>query len=281
MNKDKQKTEAIQFASSSLLTRSVRWLRKPSAERNRLLLNKIKNVTTIPFYFSKSHLLNVFLAYQPDSHVFFNNHPEFYPLWNSFTNHNKINNAGDITRLWSFILNLKQVMSENIEGDFAELGVWRGNTASVLAYYASKNNRQLYLFDTFEGFNSKDIVGIDANKPMEFSNTSVNMVKEVIGENSGVCHFVKGYFPESIDNEHRTKKFAVVSLDCDLYEPMRAGLEFFYPLMPKGGLFLLHDYSSLFWDGSKKAIDEFCQMNQEYVILMPDKSGSVFIRKSK
>jgi hypothetical protein len=51
--------------------------------------------------------------------------------------------------------------------------------------------------------------------------------------------------------------------------------------MPCGALFLLHEYSSLYWAGSKKAIDEFCEENQEYVILMPDKSGSAFIRKSK
>ncbi len=51
--------------------------------------------------------------------------------------------------------------------------------------------------------------------------------------------------------------------------------------MSKGGLLLLHDYSSLYWNGSKKAIDEFCKVNREYVILMPDKSGSAFIRKSK
>jgi hypothetical protein len=107
------------------------------------------------------------------------------------------------------------------------------------------------------------------------------MVKEVIGKHSSVCDFVKGYFPESIAEAHRKKQYAVVSLDCDLYEPMKAGLDFFYPLMPKGGLFLLHDYSCLHWLGSKKAIDEFCHTTQEHVILMPDKSGSAFIRKSK
>jgi len=62
---------------------------------------------------------------------------------------------------------------------------------------------------------------------------------------------------------------------------MKAGLEFFYPRMSRGGILMLHDYSSLFWDGAKKAIDESCNKNGEYVVLMPDKSGSAFIRKSK
>jgi O-methyltransferase len=60
---------------------------------------------------------------------------------------------------------------------------------------------------------------------------------------------------------------------------MKAGLDFFYPRMPRGGLFLLHDYSSLCWPGAKQAVDEFCRATGENLLLMPDKSGSAFIRK--
>jgi hypothetical protein len=223
-----------------------------------------------------------FIAYQPDSHSMFHVHPEFDGLYEKFIKYNVNNNSGDVARLWSILLNCKQVMDEGIEGDFAELGVWRGNTAAILAYFAAHNKRELFLFDTYEGFSSKDIRGIDATKPENlFRDTSIEMVKEVIGEHSSVCHFEKGYFPDSVKLEHKTKKYSVVSLDCDLYEPTRAGLEFFYPMMPRGSIFLLHDYSSLHWAGSKKAIDEFCNKTNEYVILMPDKSGSAFIRRTR
>ena len=189
---------------------------------------------------------------------------------------------GDISRLWSFILNISQIIDENIQGDFAELGVWRGNTAAVLAHVAAKNDRQVYLFDTYEGFSEKDIKGIDGEKDVtSFNNTSIDVVKEVIGDDAKCCHFIKGYFPESVTEYHKSLTYAVVSLDCDLYEPMKAGLVFFYPLMPKGAIFLLHDYSSRQWAGAKLAIDEFCKETGEYIILMPDKSGSAFLRKSK
>jgi hypothetical protein len=208
-------------------------------------------------------------------------HDEFHTLFKSFTQYNKFNNAGDVTRLWALILNIKQILNYNISGDFAELGVWRGNTASVLAYYAVSSNRKVYLFDTYEGFDARDLEGVDKDKQMAFADTSLKIVKEVIGTSSEVCKFVKGYFPHTVTDEHRATTFSIVSIDCDLYEPMKAGLEFFYPLLSKGGLFLLHDYSSTLWDGSKKAIDEFCTKNEEYLILMPDKSGSAYIRKSK
>jgi hypothetical protein len=179
------------------------------------------------------------------------------------------------------MLNIKQVLGEGTEGDFAELGVWRGNTAAVLAHYAGINNRRVFLFDTFEGFQKNDLIGVDADKQLEFGNTSEDLVKGVIGAESRRCSFVKGHFPGTISQEHRQAKYAVVNLDCDLYEPMKAGLEFFYPRLSKGGLLVLHDYSSLFWEGARKAIDEFCRQSGELPVLLPDKSGSVFIRKTK
>lgn len=273
--KEKDKTNPCTIAS-----RTIRWLKKPSKERNKLLVQKLQNFSSIPFYFGKSYFQKIFIAYQPDSHISFNNHPEFVSLYNQFIKFNKTNNAGDLARLWSFILNIKQIIIEDIKGDFAELGVWHGNTAAILAYYANKYSRKVYLFDTYEGFNKKDLAGIDADKQMAFDDTSINLVKEVIGINVDACEFVKGYFPDSITDTHKSKKYSVVSLDCDLYEPMKAGLDFFYPLLSKGGVLLLHDYSSLWWEGSKKAIDEFCRKNNEYIILLPDKSGSAFIRKT-
>ncbi|HEX4958412.1 MAG TPA: TylF/MycF/NovP-related O-methyltransferase [Lacibacter sp.] len=247
----------------------------------RWLLLKFKSISMLPFILGKATFLKTYLTYHPDSYIQFGEHQEFKKLLHSFKKKNLINNSGDITRLWSFILNIKQVINENIPGDFAELGVWRGNTASILAHYAFVNNRRVYLFDTFEGFHKKDLKGIDADKKMSFSNTSVELVKNIIGGPASCCELVAGYFPDSVTEVHSNKTFAIVSIDCDLYEPMKAGLEFFYPLMPTGGIFLLHDYSSLYWEGAKKAIDDFCKQHHEYVILMPDKSGSAFIRKTQ
>ena len=236
-------------------------------------------------FFYKFGLFNFFdtsyIGYYPDSFSEFKAHQEFKILSKKFIKFNKRNNAGDISRLWAIILNVKQLLADEIEGNFAELGVWRGNTAAILAYYAKLSNKKVFLFDTFEGFSNKDLKDIDADKKIAFQNTNITLVKNVIGEDSEVCEFVKGYFPSSIKNKHRKEKFCLVSLDCDLYAPMKAGLEFFYPLMEKHGIFLLHDYSSLHWEGSKRAIDEFCEINNEKLSLIPDKSGSAFFRKNK
>jgi O-methyltransferase len=60
---------------------------------------------------------------------------------------------------------------------------------------------------------------------------------------------------------------------------MKAALEYFYPRLVPGGFFILHDYSSLYWDGAEKAIDEFLADKPERVMPIPDKSGTVVVRK--
>ncbi len=253
---------------------------RPKSEYKRIFLIKLSQLLALPVRLKKTKLLNIYLSLQPDSHTRFGSHPEFETLFTRFTKHNKYN-AGDLPRLWSFILNCKQIIGENIQGDFAEVGVWRGNTASVLKYYAEKASRKVYLFDTYEGFDSKDLKGVDANKSQNFADTSLGLVKEVLGAEYTDCYFVKGYFPESVTEVHSSNRYAIVSLDCDLYEPTKAGLNFFYERMSCGGIFFLHDYLSKHWSGVKKAVDEFCAERGEFIILVPDKSGSAFLRKTK
>ncbi len=173
------------------------------------------------------------------------------------------------------------MISEQVEGSFAELGVWRGNTAAILSDFASRNGREVFLFDTYSGFADGDLTEIDADKVAMFNNTSMEMARIIVGGNDKRCHLVKGYFPESITPEIEKITFAVISLDCDLYKPTKAGLDFFYPRMSRGGIFFIHDYSSQIWNGAKMAVDEFCAMTGEFIVLMPDKSGSAFLRKTK
>lgn len=257
-----------------------KYITKPKSEYKRIFLIKISQLLAWPTRINKTNFLNIYLSLHPDSYSRFGAHSEFKTLFRQFTKHNKCN-SGDIPRLWSFIFNCKQIIIEKIPGDFAEVGVWRGNTAAILKHYAETDSRKVYLFDTYEGFDAKDLTGVDANKSRCFNNTSLELVKEVLGTEYVSCHFVKGYFPESVTEVHKNSTYAVVSLDCDLYEPTKAGLNFFYERMSHGGILFLHDYLSKHWSGVKKAVDEFCKEHGEYIVVMPDKSGSAFLRKTK
>jgi hypothetical protein len=259
-------------------------LSKPLSYHASRRIDKISNWLAERVFASLSGffvLKKLCLTYTPDSIAHFKAYPHIYDLYEKFRKFNKVNNGGDINRLISIVLNVEKVLDEdNVEGAIAEVGVYKGNTACLLAHYAREYERKCFLFDTYEGFDKRDLKGIDEKfKKEEFRDTTLESVKIVIGQDAvDICEFIKGYFPESIPGYLDKEKFSVVSLDCDLYKPMKAGLIWFYPRMQNGAIFLLHDYSSRYWEGAKKAIDEFCSEAKQQVILLPDKSGSAFIR---
>lgn len=66
-----------------------------------------------------------------------------------------IYNTNDNFRLSSLELVANEIYKNNIKGNVAELGVFRGDFAKFINL--SFPDRKLYLFDTFEGFDEKDI----------------------------------------------------------------------------------------------------------------------------
>lgn len=188
-------------------------------------------------------------------------------------------NAGDMGRFFFFSMILDQIAKEGVAGDFLELGVYKGSTASVLATMARKLRRTLYLLDTFEGFAAADLHGIDADKSMGFADTSLEAVRALVGEQG--TRFVKGFFPATATELPADGRYALVHIDCDLYAPIKAALDYFYPRLSPGGFIIVHDYSSLHWNGAEQAVDEFFADKAECLVPLTDNAGSVVVRKAR
>jgi hypothetical protein len=188
-------------------------------------------------------------------------------------------NQHDMARYYFFCLVLDQIVKEGLRGDVAELGVYKGNTAALIALIARRIGSTAYLLDTFEGFSKRDLKDIDINVRMSFGDTSLRDVRALVGEDH--VKYIKGYFPSSASQMPDDKPFCLVHIDCDLYSPIKSALEYFYPRMVPGGFIIIHDYSSLHWDGAEKAVDEFFADKAESIVPLPDSAGSVVIRKAR
>lgn len=186
----------------------------------------------------------------------------------------------DTTRRDMLVLLLRTILEKKVEGDFAEVGVYKGSTAKLFHHYAPE--KVLHLFDTFEGFTAKGAqaelheTGLSVAHST-FSDTSLDEVRLRIAPCNENVRFYKGLFPQSIPEGFGAQRFAFVHLDADLYEPIIKGLEFFYPLMEKNGMIVVHDYNA--WPGARRAVDEFFRDKPELPVPMPDKSGSALIVK--
>ncbi len=186
---------------------------------------------------------------------------------------------GDISRFYFFCLAFDQFTKEGVRGDIAELGTYKGETATVLAKMARRMNTTCWVLDTFEGFNAADLQGIDAAHAMEFGDTSLEAVSALVGHEN--TRYIKGYFPESAAQMPSDLSFALVHIDCDLYQPILAALQYFYPRLLPGGYLIIHDYACLAWDGAERAVDEFFADKPECVIPLTDGCGSAVIRKAR
>ncbi len=180
--------------------------------------------------------------------------------------------SGDPVRYTALALALETVR-QGVPGSLAEVGVYKGDLSHFIHW--ALPDRKLYLFDTFEGFPEDDLE-VDADE--RFRDTSLLYVKERVGGAENVI-FRPGYFPDTVDGLE-DERFAFVMLDLDLFAPTIAGLEFFYPRLEPGGFLVLHDYNNPESDFAvSRAADKFFADKPEYLVAIPDRWGSVVIRK--
>jgi O-methyltransferase len=163
-----------------------------------------------------------------------------------------------------------EIHRKGIEGDVAELGVNWGDTSKYINLFFY--DRRLYCFDTFCGFSEKDESAHNAI----FDHTATPELVMSKMPYPDMCIVKPGYFPESLDG--LDGKFAFVHIDCDLHNPITAGLEYFYPRMASGGFICVHDYFNERFPEAQRAIQSFCDKNS--IPFVPDDSyGGIVIAK--
>jgi O-methyltransferase len=199
-------------------------------------------------------------------------------------------NTQDYCRYRALELIAEEIYRYNIKGSVAEAGVANGEFAALIN--RAFPDRKLYLYDTFEGFNELDKkYEIENNYTSEqfFTNQKdfrgKGREKNIEGirlrmQHVGNCIFRKGYFPESAISDIE-ETFAFVSIDMDLYKPIFAALQFFYPRLNQGGIIFLHDYNHREFKGIKIAIEEFENINGKLnKVPLPDQGGTLVIIKN-
>lgn len=183
------------------------------------------------------------------------------------------------TRVASLKLVSKEINGNGITGSVAELGVYTGEFAKKINTLFP--DRNLYLFDTFNGFTEEDMKienerKFSTLKAGEFTDTNIEIVLGKM-EHSEKCIVKNGRFPmTTIGLEDN---FAFVSIDVDLYEPIYEGLKYFYPRLNKGGYIFVHDYNSTRFHGVKAAVNDYKLQNEICSFPLNDLCGTLVITK--
>jgi hypothetical protein len=189
---------------------------------------------------------------------------------------------------------VKYVVHNAIPGAIVECGVWRGGSMMAAArtlLEIGAADRDLYLFDTFEGMTpasdiDRDALGRSGSKILaasprvpdfrarvaDFSRYALGSADETFnmwciaseddvrqnmsstGYPSDRVHLVKGRVEDTIPT-HAPERIALLRLDTDWYASTKHELDHLYARLSPGGVLIIDDYGT--WEGARRAVDEF------------------------
>jgi O-methyltransferase len=196
-------------------------------------------------------------------------------------------------RIGNVIDAVRYVVEAGITGAVVECGVWRGGSMMAAArglIEAGETDRELWLYDTFGGMSEPSEVDRtpDGRSAQDFVSQAVwrDRLRVTLPEVQAnmrrtsypghLLRFIEGKVEDTLPCA-KPQRVAVLRLDTDWYESTRAELNHLYPLVTPGGIVIIDDYGA--WEGSRKAVDEFLEAQQEPIFLWRiDNEGRAFIK---
>lgn len=181
-----------------------------------------------------------------------------------------------VERMYALYKAVEYVVAADIPGAIVECGVWRGGSVMVaLSTLAAlgRVDRDVYLFDTFEGLPRPDTeVDVDmfGNRAIdgwtphsrggERSNWAYAGLEDVranvasTGYPQERVRFIKGMVEDTVPAE-APDRIALLRLDTDWYSSTKHEMEHLYPRLSKGGVLIIDDYGHFL--GARRAVDEY------------------------
>jgi O-methyltransferase len=211
---------------------------------------------------------------------------EFLVLWRSISTYTIVSPE----RAYATYRACRYIARYNIDGCFAECGVFKGGMAMLAALVFAKHAdaaRDIFLFDTFSGMTAPGQIDMDrhggsaASYDPEMCKSSLNEVRHnlaEIGYPSHRLHFIEGDVCATLRNPPNVPvSIAILRLDTDWYDSTRAELEILYEKISPGGVVLVDDYG--YWLGARKAVDEFIgRLPYPVYLCRTDTTGIEFVK---
>ncbi len=158
--------------------------------------------------------------------------------------------------------------ARQLEGDFAEFGVFRGGTALLAARMLAEagDGRCLHLFDSFQG-----MPRTSENEPYklgDLNRTSATHVEGLVAQAGARVKMHVGFIPATFVDTN-IERLAFAHVDVDLYRSVLDCVEFVYPRLVAGGMIVFDDYGFPGCVRAREATDKAFKDLPEKPIYLP------------
>ena len=199
--------------------------------KDSILLKKDVTIVNNLAYYSAIH---PFADYAP-----WINDQDFNKVFESVKDNTLITERLRMYELWQLSFEVK-----DLDGDYIEVGAWRGGSGALIATVANHHSSRskIFLCDTFEGV-VKASENDNAYKNREHSDTTKEIVLELINK-LGLTNveILKGIFPDHTGKEIESNKFKLCHIDVDVYESAKSITEWIWDKMVEGGVIIYDDF---------------------------------------
>jgi O-methyltransferase len=197
-------------------------------------------------------------------------------------------------QIFALIVAVRYVVDHRVPGDIAECGVWRGGSMQAVArtlLARGTRERNLHLFDTFAGMPpptevDRRVAGRPAREMLDRRPRTANIwgIADLDDVRAGMSatgypaeciHYHAGLVEDTLPSE-APATIALLRLDTDWYASTRHELEHLYDRVTPGGVLIIDDYD--YWEGARKAVDEFVAERQLCLLLVPIESTRVALK---
>jgi O-methyltransferase len=145
----------------------------------------------------------------------------------------------------------------------AEIGTFKGGSAALLSQglrLAAGAERDVHVVDTFEGHLDSTFSPHDPDEQRgKFRGATYDDVRDYLEAFPGV-HVYQGD-ASAVVASWPERRYGLVHVDVDLYQPTLACLEYFGPRLAEGGILILDDYEAPTCPGVSVATHEYLARN--------------------
>lgn len=181
---------------------------------------------------------------------------------------------------------IESVLTDGVEGDLLEAGVWRGGASifmrGVLAALGD-SGRRVWAADSFEGLPKPRDIHPQDKDDLHWSQPFLAVSLEEVKENfrrygllDDQVVFLPGWFSDTLGTAP-IERLAVLRVDCDMYGSTTDVLNALYPKVSVGGFVIIDDYGDI--PSCRAAVDDYRAEHEVHEPLERIDANGVFWRR--